>query len=119
MGKFLQIIGVLTLLYLGNKVLGFAFAYFGIGHAYTTQDVVSSGTDMLIENWELGDLEAIDCSKLGEERFSVKYGELMSLHSSMCTVAASNVRKLGEEWFTPVVIPPPPPGFVLIESEKE
>lgn len=118
MRNFLQLIGVFTLLYASVKIIGLAFAYFGVGHVYSNDDVIYYATEELVENWEAGDLDSLDCSKFPENKFDAKYTRLISLHSSMCTLTASAVPKLGEEWFTPVTSPLLPRGYRPIESER-
>jgi len=46
MKNFLQVIGALTILYLAWLLMGFMFAKFGIGYAYTTEDVVYAGLNI-------------------------------------------------------------------------
>ena len=117
MKNFLQIIGALTILYILYVLMGFVFAKLGIGYAYTTEDVVSAGIYDLEEAWVEQDLEAIDCSKWGEERYGAKYGALMAVHASMCTAISPKVSKFGDTWENP--LPPLPEGFNLIEESPE
>ena len=120
MSKFFQILGVLTTIYLAWHITGYLFSALNIGHARTDAQIESGGLEMLEEYWLDNDLESIDCSKRGRERFGHKFGELMTLHASMCTAASNTLPKLGEDWFTPTLSrpPDPPEGFVLIEDDK-
>ena len=117
MKNFLQVIGALTILYLAWLLMGFMFAKFGIGYAYTTEDVVYAGLNDLEEAWLEKDLEALDCSKWGEERYGAKYGALMAVHASMCTAISPTVSKFGEDWEKP--LQPLPEGFSLIEESPD